>query len=250
MAVTETEAIVIRSYNLAEADKIVVCLTRAHGLVRAVAKGSRKLKNRFGAALEPFTLLNLTYYQKENQELASMSQAEILKSRFNVSQDLDVLTGLAYMGDLVVEFSPPHQPNDKLFRMVNACLEAVAASPSDLPLIIRYFEVWILRLEGFLPDLRCCSDCQRPLKGETGISLSRELGLLCRGCAQGKGEVLSSLAYSRLCATQSLSPTVFVQDSKGLSNAIHVELAELMHRMIGRVLERKPRIQLAMNPGR
>lgn len=245
MAITETEAIVIRSYNLAEADKIVVCLTRSAGLVRAVAKGSRKLKNRFGAALEPFTILNLTYYQKENQELASMSQAEILRSHFNTSRDPDVLTGLAYMGDLVVEFSPPHQTNDKLFRMVKACLDAVATSPSDLQLILRYFEVWILRLEGFLPDLRRCADCQKTLTDESGISLSRELGLLCRQCAQGTGEVLSRKAYARLCATQTLSPTVFVEQSRGLSSSIQIELAELMHRMIGRVLERRPRVQLA-----
>ncbi|HXD30987.1 MAG TPA: DNA repair protein RecO [Pyrinomonadaceae bacterium] len=248
MAITETEAIVIRSYNLAEADKIVVCLTRSSGLVRAVAKGSRKLKNRFGAALEPFTVLNLTYYQKENQELASMRQAEILKSNFNISGEHDILTGLAYMGDLVVEFSPPHQTNDKLFRMVNACIEAVAASPADLQLILRYFEVWILRLEGFFPDLRRCADCQKSLTGEKGISLSRELGLLCRQCTQGMGEVLSSKAYERLCATQALGPAVFAQESRGLSNKIQSELAELMHRMLGRVLERRPRVQLAFQP--
>ena len=132
MALTETEALVIRTYNLAEADKIVVCLTRSEGLVRAVAKGSRKLKNRFGAALEPFTLVNITYYQKEHQELASMSQAEILRSNFNLLNDHEVLTALAYMGDLVVEFSPPHQTNDKLFRMLSACLDAIAEHPHEL----------------------------------------------------------------------------------------------------------------------
>jgi DNA repair protein RecO (recombination protein O) len=150
MAITETEALVLRTYNLAEADKIVVCLTRNAGLVRGVAKGSRRIKNRFGAALEPFTLLNISYYEKENQELVFMRHVEILKSHFNLSRDPDVLTGLAYMGDLVVEFSPPHQTNDKLFRMVNACLAAITSGPQDLQLIIRYFEIWILRLEGFL----------------------------------------------------------------------------------------------------
>jgi DNA repair protein RecO (recombination protein O) len=250
MAITETEALVLRSYNLAEADKIVVCLTRSSGLVRAVAKGSRRIKNRFGAALEPFTLINLTYYQKENQELASMSQAEIVKSHFNLFRDPDVLTGLAYIGDLVVEFSPPHQTNDKLFRMVNACLEAIAECPQDLQLILRYFEVWILRLEGFLPDLRRCAECRRSFGEEGGILLSRELGLLCPQCAQGKGEVLSRKAYARLCATQVQSPQIFVQGSRGLSTAIQSELAELMHRMIGRVLERRPRVQLAFQSGR
>ena len=245
MAITETEALVLRTYNLAEADKIVVCLTRNAGLVRAVAKGSRRLKNRFGAALEPFTLLHITYYQKETQELVSMRQAEIVKSNFDLFRDPDILTGLAYMGDLIVEFSPPHQTNDKLFRMVTACLEAVGQYPQDLQLVLRYFEVWILRLEGFLPDLRQCSQCHSSLSEDQAILLSRELGLLCPQCAQGKGEVLSRKAYSRLCATQTLSPQIFVQESRGLSNGIQSELAELTHRMIGRVLERSPRVQLA-----
>ncbi len=245
--ITETEALVLRSYNLAEADKIVVCLTRSSGLVRAVAKGSRKLKNRFGAALEPFTIVNLTYYQKENQELASLSSAEIVRSHFNLFRDSDILIGLAYLGDLVVEFSPPHQTNDNLYRMIVACLGAIAAHPQDLHLVLRYFEIWILRLEGFLPDLRRCADCGRSLTDEGSIVLSRELGLLCASCAQGMGEVLSRRAYAQLCATQVQSPQVFVQESRGLSAVVQTELAELLRRMIGRVLERQPRIQLAFN---
>jgi len=68
MPLFTAEALVLRTYNLAEADKIVVCLSRSHGLIRGVAKGCRKLRNRFGASLEPFTIINLTYYQKENQD--------------------------------------------------------------------------------------------------------------------------------------------------------------------------------------
>src|SRR5215217_818178 len=117
MALFETEALILRSYNLAEADKIVVCLSRTSGLLRGVAKGCRKLKNRFGASLEPFTHVNLTYYEKEHRELVSFRNTEILKSHFNLSSDATILTGLAYMGDLLVEFSPPHQSNEKLFRM-------------------------------------------------------------------------------------------------------------------------------------
>ena len=250
MAITETEALVLKTYNLAEADKIVVCLTRNAGLVRAVAKGARRLKNRFGAALEPFTLLHIVYYQKENQELGSMRQAEILKSYFNFFKEPDILTGMAYMGDLVMEFSPPHQTNDKLFRMVSACLEAVAECPRDLQLILRYFEIWILRLEGFLPDLKRCAECHLPFSDEAGILLNRELGLLCPNCAQGRGEALSQRAYSRLCATQVLSPQIFAQQSQGLSSRIQSELAELTHRMIGRVLERRPRVQMMFQSGR
>ena len=93
---------------------------------QGVAKGCRKLKNRFGAALEPFTLINLTYYEKEHQELVSFRQVEILKSRFNLSSNASILTGFSYMGDLLIDFSPPHQANDNLFRMALACFEAVS----------------------------------------------------------------------------------------------------------------------------
>src|ERR1044072_3414061 len=108
MALFESEALILRTYNLAEADKIVVCLSRSAGLIRGVAKGCRKLRNRFGASLEPFTFVNLTYYEKENQELVSIRQTEILKSNFNLSSDPSILTALAYLGDLLIEFSPPH----------------------------------------------------------------------------------------------------------------------------------------------
>jgi DNA repair protein RecO (recombination protein O) len=243
MGLIETEALVLRTYNLAEADKIVVCLTRAAGLVRGVARGSRRIKNRFGAALEPFTLLDLTYYQKENQELVSLRNAEILRSHFGLFRDPQILPALAYLGDLLVEFSPPHQTNDKLFRMVTACLETLTQTPHSLQSILRYFEIWILRLEGFLPDLRTCGECHRTFSGQEAVQVSRELGLLCRPCAQGKYEVLSRGAYVRLCASQTESPLLFAQHSREASAQIQLEIAELMNRMIGRVLDRRPRIQ-------
>ena len=247
MGLTETEALVLRTYNLAEADKIVICLTRTSGLVRGVARGSRRIKNRFGAALEPFTLLQLTYYQKENQELVSISNADILKSHFGLFRDPQILPAMAYMGDLIVEFSPPHQTNDKLFRMVKACLEALTQTPQHLQSILRYFEIWILRLEGFLPDLRSCAECDRRFSATETVQVTRELALLCSACAQGKGEVLSGGAYARICASQSESPRLFAQQSQDTSNRVQAEIAELTNRMIGRVLEKRPRIQPAFH---
>src|SRR6201988_2912883 len=167
MALFETEALILRSYNLAEADKIVVCLSRSAGLIRGVAKGCRKLKNRFGASLEPFTFINLTYYEKENRELVSFRNAEILNSRFKLSSNAAILTGFSYMGDLLIDFSPPHQANDNLFRMALACFEAASETPTDLDAVLRYFEVWLLKIEGFLPDLKACANCHRTFSDET-----------------------------------------------------------------------------------
>jgi DNA repair protein RecO (recombination protein O) len=248
MGLTETEALVLRTYNLAEADKIVVCLTRDAGLVRGVAKGSRRIKNRFGAALEPFTILNLAYHHKENQELVSLRTVEIVKSHFNLFRDPHALAGLAYMGDLILDFCPPHQVNDKLFRMVKACLSAVEEEPQDLQLVLRYFEIWVLRLEGFLPDLRRCGSCGSPLSEAATIFIDRDTGLICRQCAEGKGEVLSSILYAQMCATKSLSPQLFAAQSRDLSARLQREFSDLTHRMITRVLERRPRMQSTLQP--
>jgi DNA repair protein RecO (recombination protein O) len=247
MSLLETEALVLRTYNLAEADKIVICLTPNSGLIRAVAKGCRRLKNRFGASLEPFTLLNISCYQKEHQELISLRQTEIIKSHFNLLGDAEILAGLAYMGDLVIEFSPPHQPNEKLFRMVKACLLAISDSPADVQSVLRYFEVWLLKLEGFLPDIKRCADCQVVFAEAEVSFIGPDLVLRCRNCGNGFGHALSKRLHSQLRAVQRLAPFVFAQEARDVPPETRRELAELTHQMIGRVLERQPRLKPTLN---
>ncbi len=248
MAALDTEALILRTYNFGEADKIVVCLTRSAGLIRGVAKGCRKLRSRFGAALEPFTFAKLSYYQKENQELVSLRQAEILKSHFDLSSQAETLTGLAYMGDLVIEFSPPYEPNERLFRMVKACLDAIAESQTDLQLILRYFEVWLLKLEGYLPDLRRCGECHIVFDEMEPAFLGPELMFRCRRCSKGSGNALSRRLQTQLRATQKLAPYVFAKESRDVPANIHREMAQLTHQLIGRVLEKQPRLKSTFHP--
>lgn len=243
MATIETEALVLRTYNLAEADKIVVCLSRSAGLIRGVAKGCRKLRNRFGASLEPFTVINLTYWEKEHQELVSFRQTEILRSRFNLSGNTAILTGFSYMGDLLIDFSPPHQANDNLYRMALACFEAASESPQDLESVLRYFEVWLLKIEGFLPDLRACANCHRAFDNEETIYLGNDLSLRCSECSNGRGNAVSKRLHSHLRTTEKLPPAKFAEESRDVSSKTKREMAELTFQLIGRVLERMPRIR-------
>jgi DNA repair protein RecO (recombination protein O) len=243
MPLFETEALVLRTYNFGEADKIVVCLTHTAGLIRAVAKGCRKLRSRFGAALEPFTLTKISYYQKENQELVSLNQVEIVKSHFDLSGQAETLAGLAYMGDLVIEFSPPYETNERLYRMVKACLDAICKSQSDLQIILRYFEIWLLKLEGYLPDIRRCGECHRNFDETEAAFVSVDSMFRCRECSRGVGNALSKRLQTQLRATQRLAPYVFAQESRAVPASIHREMAELTHKLIGRVLERQPRLR-------
>ncbi|HET7114739.1 MAG TPA: DNA repair protein RecO [Pyrinomonadaceae bacterium] len=241
MSLFETEALVLRTYNLAEADKIVVCLSRSTGLLRGVAKNCRKLKNRFGASLEPFTLINLTYFEKENQELVSFSQTEILRSRFNLTSDAAVMTGFSYMGDLLMDFAPPRQANDNLYRMALACFEAVSQTPADLEWVLRYFEVWLLKLEGFLPDLRGCANCQDGFDRDEPVYLGADLSLRCLKCSQARGRAIPKSVHQQLRTTEKLSPAKFAEGAREVPVATRKELAQLTYQIISRVLERMPR---------
>jgi DNA repair protein RecO (recombination protein O) len=243
MALVETEALILRTYNLAEADKIVVSFSRSAGLIRGVAKGCRKLRNRFGASLEPFTLVRISFYERENRELVSIRQTEILKSHFNLASDAAIVTGLAYLGDLLIEFSPPHQANDLLFRMSTACFEAIAKNPEDLQSVLRYFEVWLLKIEGFLTDLKRCAECHRTFAPEEAAYLAADLALRCNSCSEGRGATISKRLHAHLRTMEKLSPSKFAEGSREASMKTKRELAELTHQMITRVLERLPRVR-------
>jgi recombinational DNA repair protein (RecF pathway) len=102
-------------------------------------------------------LINLTYYEKENQELVSFRQVEILKSRFNLSSNAALLTGFSYMGDLLIDFSPPHQANDNLFRMAIACFEAAsedAGRSGCSASVLRGVVIEARRISAGLADVR------------------------------------------------------------------------------------------------
>jgi DNA repair protein RecO (recombination protein O) len=247
MGLIEAEGIVLRSYNLAEADKIVVCLTRHAGVVRTVAHGARRLKSRFGAGLEPFTIIALTYYEKEGRELLSLRQADIIRSFFGLAGSSEAVAALAYMSELVMEFAPPHEPNERLFRMVKAVVEALSKTPQDLRAFIRYFEIWTLKLAGYLPDVRSCADCAKRLGEGSSLYFNAELKARCGGCSNRLGKEFSQDAHELLRSAQRLSPTEFAFAARDTNGGVMNELSDLSQGLIGRVLERQPRSLITLN---
>lgn len=245
MGLKETEAIILRAYNLAEADKIVVCLTRDAGVIRAVAKGARRLKSRFGAALEPSTVLALGYFEKEGKELVSLNHAEIIDSHFGLSHSAEIVLAFAYMSELIMEFSPPGEPNERVYRMVRAVFEALESAPSDLYAFIRYFEIWLLRLSGFFPDIRLCANCRSRLDVEGLIEFYvTDQGLCCGNCICRSKTRLSRKAYEHLLSARRLSPLAFGEALRNLESGQRAQIAALSELFIGRALERQPRSQL------
>lgn len=240
MGQVDSEAIVLRTYDLAEADKIVVCLTREAGLVRAVARGARRLKSRFSGGLEPFTLIRLSYYEKEGRDLVTLSQLEIVRSYFKLSGSMEIVSALAYMSEMLMSFAPPHEPNEKLYRMVCACLEAIESEPLDSGLVLLYFEGWMLKLTGFFSLLRNCARCGGRFEEAAQMRLDTELRQLCELCGKGLGTKISAEARVQLLHMQRRSPLEYVRAGRTASGSAQQELQQMMRRVIRYVLEREP----------
>jgi DNA repair protein RecO (recombination protein O) len=245
MQLVSTDAIVLRSYNLGEADRIVVCFTRAAGLVRAVAKGARRMKSRFGAALEPFTVVRLAFYEKENRELVTVSNAEIIKSNFDLAANLETAEVLAHMAELIGEFAPPHEANEKLYRMIAACVDALANKPGASQALSRYFEIWLLRIAGSFPDISTCASCRRRIAANDPLYLDNESGLRCGTCRKSMDISVPPQVHETIRRTQHLSPLEFALTCESSPKQVDAQLASLTHRLIVRALERLPRTMIA-----
>jgi recombinational DNA repair protein (RecF pathway) len=129
--------------------------------------------------------------------------------------------------------------------MALACFDAAAQSPADLESVLRYFEVWLLKIEGFLPDLKTCANCHRVFSGEETIYLGNDLSLRCLQCSSGRGSPISKRLHAQLRTTEKLPPAKFAEESREVSSTTKKEMAELTFQLIGRVLERQPRIRPA-----
>jgi DNA repair protein RecO (recombination protein O) len=164
MPLYTAEALILRTYKLAEADRIVVFLTRDRGKKRGVAPNARRSLKRFGAALEPLTEVRVAYFEKERRELVGLNYAEPIRSPLSASNP-EALSYSHYFAELIDEWAPEADVDERLFRLGTSALEAlVAGVPVDA--LARYFECWLLRLQGVYPtDLSVSAGAAAFLEG-------------------------------------------------------------------------------------
>jgi DNA repair protein RecO (recombination protein O) len=239
MPLHTTQAYVLRTYTLAEADKICIFLTRDSGKVRGVAHGARKMKSRFGSALEPFTEVMVTYFFKESRDLVSVSNCDIVRSSFYIaSRSYETASVLAYMAELLSEFLPDNEPNERLYRLVAASLAALEGVEDEpgLWLALRYFESWLLRLTGYFPDLSHCSQCTEAIAQNVSTFLTAEGSPRCLTCSNGRGEVVDSEMRKVLADMFRTPPDEFA--GKAVSPKRVYQIGELNYKLIRHALER------------
>jgi len=184
----QSEAIILRTYNIGEQDRLVVLFTRDFGIIKGVAKGARKFKSRFGSSLEPMSLVNAFYYEKEAKELVTISNCDLLESFFEIQTNFDISVGLSYFAELCQEFFPARAKDDRLFRLLLACLQALKAG-ADFSFAGAYFEAWFLKIGGVMPNFRTCRKCRQPASQGGWLNPRRD-GVMCPQCARERKEAV------------------------------------------------------------
>jgi len=163
MPLYTTDALILRTYKLGESDRIVVFLTRDRGKKRGVAKNARQSRRRFGGALEPLTYGRVGYLERERRELVQLHYVEPMRSPLAAIES-DALGYVEYFAELIDEWAPEADPNETLFRLGASMVDAMAAGVATAPLA-RYFEYWLLRLQGvYEPDAHLSEEARRFLR--------------------------------------------------------------------------------------
>jgi DNA repair protein RecO (recombination protein O) len=179
-----SESIILRSYPFAEADLIVSFFTRDQGKLRGVARRARRPKSNFGAGLERLSLVQMHYFQRETRELTTLDFCEIVRSQFALQANYETAVGLDYMAEVAEELLPPHEPNDRYFRLLLAALDYLGSSkdPQAIWPAVLYTSLWAVRLSGFLPGLRVRPESlaiaqemfEKPIRGLTPRDWTRQ----------------------------------------------------------------------------
>jgi DNA repair protein RecO (recombination protein O) len=235
MPIIESEAIVLRTYPFREADLLVTLFTRAEGKVRGVARSAKKSKRRFGGALEPLTYVRAFYDVKERQELVRLDVCEVLESPLAAEVSYARAVALAHVAELLDELLPDHEANDAIFRLTLSVLHAL--QDSDIWMPLTYFELWLTRLVGFLPELMECIVCGRSLNGSRAYFHALADGLMC---AEDKRLASSEISSeSRAIAAQMFRASVESFASAPWPKAQASDLRKFLVQILQRHLEKK-----------
>jgi DNA repair protein RecO (recombination protein O) len=183
----KSEAIILHTYNLTDSSKIVVLLTPMRGKIRAVAKGVRRTKSKFGSALEPITHIEAQINFKDGRDLQNLSQAVTRESFAPIRSDLSRLGLASIMSELMEQFVQENEESSRPFVLLLLSLQTLARMSKNYSSLLISFYLKLLDIAGILPDLTRCALCKQEIGGSACLNRSLD-GMVCTQCGGGGGE--------------------------------------------------------------
>ena len=243
MRTYSADALVLRTYRYGEADRIVVFLTRDRGKKRGVAKNATSSRRRFGGALESLTRGRVTYVEREARELVRLDRIEPSGSPIQAAGagpgdgGAHVLGHAAYFAELLDEWAPEASPNERLFRL-GAAIAGALGCEGSVDALARYFEYWLLRLEGVYPALDACPRCGQPSLAGGAVLVLADRVYVCDACVAG-GLRLSPEAVRFLRSAGRRTPVGAA--AAPMSSGALREIEQVHHRLLAAHLEKELR---------
>ena len=233
--IVKSEAIVLRTMRYRETSRIAALYTKEIGKISVVAKGARDGRSRLGGALQPMNHVGVLFYMKESRDLQLLTQCDIVRSFPPLSTDLDRMAAGMAAVELTDAVTPAEEPNGPLFDLLSATLAAVSGATKQPGNALYYFELHLLGIIGFRPDLAVCTRCRRHIdpRGEgSAVHLSVN-GILCAACS-GKGGGLETLSPAALAVLQRLQGTGSPASAAHmvLNGRVRVEIAGVLRRFL------------------
>jgi DNA repair protein RecO (recombination protein O) len=230
-----TEAIVLKRSDFGEADRLLTLYSREFGKLKAIAKGARKPQSRKTGHVELF--MRSQFLLAKGQELDVITQAEMAEAYPALREDLVLTTYAGYVVELLDRMTAEEGSNPTLYTLLAQSLERLTTT-DDVRLVARYYELRLLGLAGFQPQLFHCLACGEPVQEQDQFFSSELGGLLCPNChaADRRARPITAVAVKVLRYLQSRSwETV---QALQLKRPLHHELETIMHSYIGHILER------------
>jgi DNA repair protein RecO (recombination protein O) len=235
MALKESEAIVLRTYPLRESDLLVTLFTRREGKIKGVARAAKKSKRRFGGALEPLTFVKALYDERERQELVRLDSCEVIESPMTSEIGYPRAVALGHVAELLDEILPDREASDAVFRLTLSVLRELRGEKLWMPLT--YFQLWMTKLMGFLPELSECQTCGRSLNGSRAFYHALADGLVCVDDKRVASSEMSS--ESRKIAAQMLKSRVSDFAEIEWPKVVAADLRKYLLQILERHLEKK-----------
>ncbi len=184
-----TNAINLKSYPLSETDKIVVMYSKDKGLIRGVAKGSKKPKSKLGGRMDTLVANRLMLYKGKN--LNTIAQAEALNTFNKIRVDMDKLLYSMYCAEIVMNFGVENDPSsEEIFDLFYACLSRIAecSEKVEVMLAVMRFQLKMMNILGYALELQKCAICNCELSDEEIYFSLKNGGVVCESC---KGSLVS-----------------------------------------------------------
>lgn len=193
-----TQAVVLRHMNYGEADRILTLFTLQHGKIKAIAKGVRRINSRKAGHLEPFTQADL--FLSRGRDLAIITQADTINPFTAIKEDLHLMAHAAYLVELLERFTYEEGENRLLYNLLVDSFKRLSSYITP-QVVVHYYELRLMDLLGFRPELQHCVKCLKEIKPEDQFFSAAGGGVYCPSCGRASPDVwqvsMPALKYLR-----------------------------------------------------